>query len=108
MVFLFAILFSFSVSAYNSLNNLSPANSASFKSTHVSETPKDGCVSDNIFFEEQESENDSEDYSPADFFVLSYFYRDITSATSLVPSHLTTIVPFTSQPLFISIRVLRI
>ena len=108
MVFLIAILFSFSVSAYNSLNNLSLNGSKSFKTTQMNQSSNDGCVSDNIFFEEQEFENDNESYSPGEFFVLSYFYRDINSVSSSIPSFSASLVPVASQPLFISIRVLRI
>ncbi|MCW3077532.1 MAG: hypothetical protein JWO32_2141 [Bacteroidetes bacterium] len=108
IVFLAAILFSFSVNAYNSLNKLQLNDITSFKSTKVNPSSENNCTSDNIFFEEQESEDNDKTFFAQAFFILPYFFSDFTSSVCESESFLSAIVPGTSQPLFISIRVLRI
>lgn len=108
MVFLFAILFSFCVSAYNSLNKTSSDNNQSFHSTQFHQSSKDGCVSDTVLFEEQELEDDTEDCSPTAFFILPYLFSSVGNITGERPVLNHTPVACNAKPLFISIRVLRI
>jgi hypothetical protein len=105
-LFLFVILFSFSVSAYNTLKQ-----SAFFHSgTAVQVDPLNkSLATDNLLFEElEETENDSEELLSESFFLLPFY-----NFSSLSPVNKRSI-PFadqtinTSAPIFISVRSLRI
>lgn len=106
-LFLFAILFSFSVSAYNSLNSLSSGHLASLKKVNVDQ-PAGRFASNDILFEELENENDTEDFSSEGFLVLPFFFHSLAPASAGSNTCFVNSVPATTEPLFISLRVLRI
>lgn len=70
--FLFAILFSFSVSAYNSVSQASHVASYSCKNHHLGIFFPNNSSANNLVFEESENENDSEDFSCDSFFILPF------------------------------------
>ncbi len=107
MVCLFAILFSFSVSAYNSLQQLPGEHDFNFDRTHV-DTSSNSLTTDNLLFEDLENENDSEDFSSEAFLLLPFYhkaFKPVIVQTSFSNSISAEKAP---EPIFISIRVLRI
>ncbi|MGZ3900140.1 MAG: hypothetical protein ACXVNM_15180 [Bacteroidia bacterium] len=108
MVFLFAILFSFSVSAYNSLNELSASHIASLKKINVDKTSNNNAVTDNIIFEELENENSNESSLAQAFFLLPFYYQAFNATILYTPSATSSPLVQIIEPIFLSIRVLRI
>jgi hypothetical protein len=105
-IFLFAILFSFSINAYNSLK----AGSEHFYSrvkSHVDPT-SNGIEADNLLFEELENENDNDSFESEIILILpfsGFTFNSILSQGRIFP---TSLSPEAVEPLYLSIRVLRI
>lgn len=107
-LFLLAILFSFSVNAYNSLTQLSSSHIASLKKVNVDQPAGSALATDTILFEELENENDSDSFSSETFLVLPFYLLAFALIASSFPVHFFSAEPGTTEPIFLSIRVLRI
>ncbi len=108
MVFLVAILFSFSTSAYNSLKQFSKTFDLSIKKVHYNASPDNNVISNSIIFEELENENDNEDFSTEAFLVLPFSSLAFDSFESKTPYHFSKPLQKATEPIFISIRSIRI
>lgn len=108
MVFLVAILFSFSVSAYNSLNQLSESQLTSLKKTNIHSPSEASVVSDNIIFEELENEDGDESFSTQAFLLLPFYQMAFSAIITSSPTHTFNTPPGLTEPIFLSNRVIRI
>lgn len=107
-VFLFAILFSFSVSAFNSANQLYKSKQAYSLKTTIDASSESMLVSDSILVEELENENDSEDFTSEFTYLIPYFISTIQNGNSFHLQPIQQKVAKSNSSLFLSIRALRI
>jgi hypothetical protein len=108
LLFLAAILFSFSVNAYNSLSNPSKTQITSLKNVAIDQPQNNSFAGDNIIFEELENENDTEDLATGAFLALPFFFQSFAFASASNNTFFTKAETGASEPRFLSIRVLRI
>ncbi len=107
-LFLFAILFSFSFNAYNSLKQFSNIFDASLKKVHINAPLSNNITSDTIIFEELENENDNEDLLTDAFLTLPFQHLAFNAFENKTFSNFTKIPQKAVEPIFISVRSLLI
>jgi len=106
LILFFAILFSFSLNAYNSINQAKKTIRVSH-STSIDLPVEQRLLTENLLFEELEDDNES-GFSEA-FLILPYFGLSFGMFNS-AEKHFNKAGSFSSnsKPIFLSIRVLRI
>ncbi|MBI2722540.1 MAG: hypothetical protein HYX39_10235 [Bacteroidetes bacterium] len=97
-----AIIFSFSVNTYDSLHKLSLNDLACCKNAQINPYSEKGCTSDNVFFEEQELEDNDKACLTQAFQVLPYIFRRYTPQGYHREGLVSVTLGVTTQPLFIS------
>jgi hypothetical protein len=106
-VLLIGILFSFSLSAYSSLNNLRHEGYFSIKKIRV-DIPKENRITNDILSEELENENDNDDFLTHAFFLLPFSGLSLDVACIKSPVSRLVTVQDTPGSIWLSIRVFRI
>ena len=105
MVFLIAILFSFSVNAYNSLYSNA---FTSTKKERVNAPLNNSAVSVSIIFEELETENDNDNFPAEAFLILPFSCFSFKTFENEKPDSSGIISSKAVKPIFLSSRALRI
>jgi hypothetical protein len=104
MIFLFAILFSVSVNAYNSLKQGSSAFNSSKNRAHVNVPFNDKIMSENIIFEKFGNENDNENIVSESFLILPFFNLTFNGFENKISYYPLSILPLAIEPIFLTIR----
>jgi hypothetical protein len=107
VVLLVGILFSFSLSAYSSLNNLRHEGYFSIKKIRV-DIPKEDRCSNDILSEELENENDNDDLLSETSFVLPFSGLSLDIFPGKIPVSRYIAVQDSPESIWLSIRVFRI
>ncbi len=108
LIFLIAILFSFSINAYNSLRQCSNSFDVSLKKVNVNVPFNNSITSIDIIFEELENENDNENSISEAFLVLPFFSLAFNSFQNANFYFSGRISQQAIKPIFLAIRSIRI
>ena len=108
LLFLFTILFSFSINAYNSFKQNLSVSDVSLKTIHFNAPLNSGVTSDDIIFEELENEDDSEDFLTDAFLLLPFHDLAFSSFVQKRSANYNNTYSQTIASIFISVRSLRI
>ena len=108
LIFLFVIVSSFAINAYNSFRQNSSGNDISTKTVQFIAPTNSGLTSDAIIFEELENENDSEDFLSDAFLILPFHDLAFDSFVHKTFFSLKNHPSQAIEPIFISIHSIRI